>query len=163
MRHVISVLVENEFGALSRIAGLFSGRGFNIGSLCVAETAAPNLSEMTIVTRGSDEIIEQIIKQLRKLVPVRKVTDLTGTDFIDREMVLVKVKANTATRAEVLRIADIFRGKVVDVSPTSYTVELTGDEKKVDAIIELFKPIGVLELVRTGKVAISRTTKTARR
>lgn len=163
MRHVISVLVENEFGALSRIAGLFSGRGFNITSLCVAETADPKVSEMTIVTKGSDEIIEQIIKQLRKLIPVMKVTDLTGTDYIDREMVLVKVKTTAGNRAEILSITDIFRAKVVDVSPHTYTIELTGDEHKISAIVELFKPIGILELVRTGKIAISRTLKSAKK
>ena len=163
MRHIISVLVENEFGVLSRISGLFSGRGFNIESLCVAETIDTKVSRMTIVTRGSDEIIEQITKQLRKLVTVIKVTDYTGTDFIDREMVLVKVKATEGTRAEILSIADIFRAKIVDVSPSTYTVELTGDENKINAIIELFKPIGILELTRTVKIAISRSTKVTKK
>jgi acetolactate synthase-1/3 small subunit len=159
MRHIISVLVENEFGVLSRISGLFSGRGFNIESLCVAETIDAKVSRMTIVTRGSDEIIEQITKQLRKLVTVIKVTDYTGTNFIDREMVLVKVKAAEGTRAEILSIADIFRAKIVDVWPNTYTVELTGDENRIQAIIELFKPIGILELARSGKIAISRSAK----
>ncbi|MFC1855090.1 acetolactate synthase small subunit [Thermodesulfobacteriota bacterium] len=162
MRHVISVLVENEFGVLSRISGLFSGRGFNIESLCVAETNDPNISSMTIVTRGSDEIIEQITKQLRKLITVVKVTDFTGTDFIDREMILIKVKATEGTRAEVLSIADIFRAKIVDVSLKSYTVELTGDESKIEAILDLFRPMGIIDLVRTGTVAISRSDKTKR-
>jgi acetolactate synthase-1/3 small subunit len=159
MRHVISVLVENEFGVLSRISGLFSGRGFNIESLCVAVTIDPKISKMTIVTRGSDEIIEQITKQLRKLVTVIKVTDFTGTDFIDREMILIKVKATEGTRAEVLSIADIFRAKIVDVSPNSYTVELTGDLDKIDAIVELFKPMGIIDVARTGVVAIARSPK----
>jgi acetolactate synthase-1/3 small subunit len=159
MRHVISILVENEFGVLSRISGLFSGRGFNIESLCVAETMDKSISQMTIVTRGSDEIIEQITKQLRKLVTVIKVTDFTGTDYINREMVLIKVKATNDTRSEILSIVDIFRAKVVDVSPKAYTIELTGDENKISAIIELFRPMGVLELVRTGAVAIPRSEK----
>jgi len=162
MRHVISVLVENEFGVLSRISGLFSGRGFNIESLCVAETIDPNVSQMTIVTRGSDEIVEQITKQLRKLVTVIKVTDFTGTDFINREMVLIKVKATEGTRAEILSIADIFRAKIVDVSPKTYTVELTGDENKISAIIELFRPIGIIDLVRTGEIAIARSDKSVK-
>jgi len=159
MRHVISVLVENEFGVLSRISGLFSGRGFNIESLSVAETTDTNVSKMTIVTHGSDEIIEQITKQLRKLVTVMKVTDFTGTDFVDREMVLITVKATEGTRSEVLSIADIFRAKIIDVSPKSYTVELTGDENKIRAILELFKPIGIIDMVRTGTVAIARSDK----
>ncbi len=163
MRHVISVLVENEFGVLSRISGLFSGRGFNIESLCVAETLDPDVSKMTIVTRGSDEIVEQITKQLRKLITVIKVTDFTGTDYIDRELILVKVKANDDTRSEVLSITDIFRAKVVDVSPTAYTIELTGDQNKISAILELFKPIGVVEIVSSGTIAIARSDKSAKK
>lgn len=162
MRHVISVLVENEFGVLSRISGLFSGRGFNIESLCVAETTDPKVSQMTIVTRGSEEIIEQITKQLRKLITVIKVTDFTGTDYINREMVLIKVKATEGTRSEVLSIADIFRAKIVDVSSKSYTVELTGDEGKINAVLELFKPMGIIDLVRTGVVAIPRSIKSTK-
>src|SRR3990172_4351469 len=137
MRHTISVLVENEFGVLSRVAGLFSGRAFNIESLNVAETLDPTISRMTLVTGGNEQIIEQIIKQLNKLVNVIKVFDLTGSDFVEREMVLIKVNAEASSRAEVLRILEIFRGRVVDVSTKSYTLELTGDEKKVQAIIEL--------------------------
>ncbi len=157
--HTISILVRNRFGVLTRVAGLFSGRGFNIESLTVAETVEPSVSRMTIVSRGSKPIIEQIIKQLHKLIDVIKVQDFTGEDFVDREMVLIKVNAEPAVRAEVLRITDIFRGKVVDVSTKTYTIEITGDAGKVRAIIDLLKPYGIREIVRTGKVGISRGTK----
>ena len=156
MRHTISVLVENEFGVLSRVAGLFSGRGFNIESLSVAETAEPSISRMTIVTAGNDQIIEQILKQLNKLVPVIKVVDFAGVDIVDRELVMVKVNAENDTRAEVLRLVDIFRAKIVDVAPRSYTIEMTGGEGKVDAFLQLLRPIGIKELVRTGRIAIAR-------
>lgn len=156
MQHTISVLVANRFGVLSRVSGLFSGRGFNIDSLTVAETQDPEVSRMTIVTRGDDKIIEQITKQLNKLVDVIKVSDLTGENFIDREMVLVKVQVNNENRAELLGIVDIFRCKVVDVSPKSYTLEATGDSGKIQAILEILRPLGIRELVRTGKVAIGR-------
>ncbi len=159
MRHVISVLVDNEPGVLSRISGLFSGRGFNIESLNVAETLNPSISRMTLVTRGNDQIIEQIIKQLNKLVNVIKVHDLSGSEYIDREMALIQVTAESSSRAEVLRIVDIFRGKVVDVSPKSYTLEVTGDDKKIQAVIDLLAPFGIIEIVRTGKVAIIRARK----
>ena len=159
MRHVISVLVDNEPGVLSRISGLFSGRGFNIESLNVAETLDPSISRMTLVTRGNVQIVEQIIKQLNKLVNVIKVLELTGSDYVEREMALIKVTAETTSRAEVLRIVDIFRGKVVDVSPKSFTLEITGDEKKIQAVIDLLGPIGIMEIVRTGKVAITRVRK----
>lgn len=159
MRHVITVLVDNEPGVLSRISGLFSGRGFNIESLNVAETLDPSISRMTLVTRGNEQIIEQIIKQLNKLINVIKVLDLTGSDYVEREMTLITVTAEAASRAEVLRIVEIFRGKVVDVSPKSFTLEITGDEKKIQAVVELFVPFGILEIVRTGKVAIARGKK----
>ena len=159
MRHVISVLVDNEPGVLSRISGLFSGRGFNIESLNVAETLDPSISRMTLVTCGNVQIVEQIIKQLNKLVNVIKVLELTGSDYVEREMALIKVTAETTSRAEVLRIVDIFRGKVVDVSPKSFTLEITGDEKKIQAVIDLLVPIGIMEIVRTGKVAITRVRK----
>lgn len=158
-RHTISVLVENRPGVLSRVAGLFSSRGFNIESLSVGETLDSNISRMTITVRGDDSTIEQIIKQLHKLIDTLKVVDFTGEDFVDREMVLIKINAEPGVRAEVLRIAEIFRGKVVDVCPRTYTIEVTGDEGKIGAIIELFKPFGIKELVRTGKVAISRGSK----
>ncbi|UCG37772.1 MAG: acetolactate synthase small subunit [bacterium] len=156
MKHTISVIVENKFGVLSRVAGLFSGRGFNIESLSVGETLDPTISRMTIVTRGDDRIIEQVIKQLRKLVDVIKVTDLTDHSFVDRELILVKVNAGEKVKTDVLRINEIFRGKIVDVSPTSYTFEVTGDQGKIEAFLKLIKPFGVKEIVRTGKVAIAR-------
>ncbi|MDF1537219.1 MAG: acetolactate synthase small subunit [bacterium] len=156
MKHTISVTVENRFGVLSRVAGLFSGRGFNIESLSVGETIDASVSRMTIVTRGDDRIIEQVIKQLRKLVDVIKVTDLTDLHFVDREMILIKVNATEKTKADILRINEIFRGKIVDVSPNTYTFEVTGDEGKIDAFIKLIKPFGVKEIAKTGKVAVSR-------
>jgi len=159
MRHVITLLVENEFGVLARVSGLFSGRGFNIESLCVAETLDPNVSTMTVVTRGDDQIIEQVLKQLNKLVSVIKVVDLIDKDFVEREMVLIKVNATRENREEVLRVADIFRGKVIDVGARTYTLEVTGDEKKINAILALLKPLGIKELVRTGHVAMVRGSK----
>ena len=160
-KHTLSVLVENTPGALARIVGLFSGRGFNIDSLCVAETLDPTLSHLTLVTHGDDLIIEQIIKQLRRLVDVYKVVDVTEEgEFVEREMALIKVKAEKETRAEVLRMCDIFRCKVVDVSPRTYTIEVTGPESKIKAVIELLKPIGIKELVRTGLIAMKREKKT---
>ena len=160
LRHTLGVLVENQPGVLSRVSGLFSGRGFNIESLTVAETIDPEISRITLVTSGNEQIMEQIIKQLRKLVNVIKVIDFREVDFVDREMALIKVKAEATTRAEALRIVDIFRGKVVDVSPTSYTIEVTGDEKKIEAIVELLQHLGIIEIVRTGKAAIARSKKT---
>jgi acetolactate synthase-1/3 small subunit len=156
MRHTISALVKNEFGVLSRVAGLFSARGFNIESLTVAETLDPKLSRMTIVTEGNDQIVEQILKQLRKLIDVIKVSDLTGKDFVERELALIKVNAEEKTRAEVLRIVDIFRSKVVDVTSKTFTIEVTGTEEKLQALINLLRPMGIREIVRTGKVAIPR-------
>ena len=161
MRHVITLLVENEFGVLARIAGLFSGRGFNIECLSVAETLDPAVSTMTIVTHGDDQIIEQVLKQLNKLIPVIKVVDLIDKDFVEREMILVKVLATEKTREEILRIVDIFRGKVIDVGAKTYTIEVTGDEKKINAILALLKPLGIKELVRTGRVAMIRGSKTS--
>jgi acetolactate synthase-1/3 small subunit len=156
MKHTISITVENRFGVLSRVVGLFSGRGFNIESLSVGETIDPEISRITIVTMGDDRIIEQVTKQLRKLVDVIKVTDLTDLNFVDREMILIKINATDKTKAEILRINEIFRGKIVDVSPGSYTFEVTGDEGKIQALLKLVKPFGVKEVARTGKVAISR-------
>lgn len=157
MRHTISLTVENKFGVLARVAGLFSGRGYNIESLSVAETLDPLISKMTIVTSGEDKIIEQIIKQLNKLINTIKVTDLTVTDHVEREMVLVKVSASGESRTEVLRLVDIFRGKIVDVSPDTFVIELTGDEEKIQAVLSLLKPLGVKDIVRTGKVAMQRS------
>ena len=160
MRHIISVLVENEFGVLSRIAGLFSGRGFNIESLCVAESIDPTISTMTIVTTGNDAIIEQILKQLNKLINVIKVTDFKEMDYVSREMILVKLHADEKTREEILRMAEIFRGKIIDVSPKTYTLLITGDEEKLRAFLTLVKPLGIKELVRTGPIAMARGDKT---
>jgi len=159
MKHTLSVLLQNKPGALSRVTGLFSGRGFNIESLCVAETLDPKISCLTLVTRGDEAIIEQITKQLHKLIDVIKVTDISEGEYVEREMVLIRVKAEAATRAEVLRIIDIFRGKVVDVSPTSYAVEITGSESKVRAAIDILRPIGIKEIIRTGTIAMARAPK----
>ncbi len=158
-RHTIGVLVENQPGVLSRVAGLFSGRGFNIDCLTVAETNEPGVSRITLVTQGDQHIMEQIIKQLNKLINVIKVYDFRETEFVDREMALIKVKAEAQTRAEVLRISDIFRAKIVDVSPHYYTIEVTGNETKISAILELLDQIGIVELARTGKAALARAKK----
>ncbi len=160
MRHTISVLVENKFGVLARISGLFSGRGFNIESLSVAPTMDATTSRMTIVTIGDDAIVEQITKQLNKLIDVIKVVDFAAEDHVDREMVLVKVNAEANNRAEILRMTEIFRGKVVDVSAKTYTIETTGTESKINAFIEMLKPLGIIEIVRSGKIAIARGKKT---
>jgi acetolactate synthase-1/3 small subunit len=159
VRHTLGVLVENQPGVLSRVAGLFSGRGFNIESLTVAETLDPGVSHITLVTTGDEMIMEQIVKQLNKLINVIKVIDFREVKFVDREMVLIKIKAEANTRAEALRIVDIFRGKVVDVSKNFFTIEVTGDEGKIQAILDLLSHLGVVEVVRTGKVAIARSRK----
>ena len=159
MKHTISVLLQNKPGVLSRVTGLFSGRGFNIESLCVAETLDSGVSCLTLVTRGPDSIIEQITKQLHKLIDVIKVVDISESDYVEREMVLIRVKAESHTRAEVLRVIDIFRGKVVDVSPKSYAVEITGPQSKIKAVIDILKPIGIQEIVRTGTIAMARAKK----
>ena len=159
MQHTISVLMNNHFGVLSRISGLFSGRGFNIESLNVAETSDPNISRMTIVTIGDNSKIEQITKQLNKLVDVIKVMDLTQDNFVDRELVLIKMNAEKRVREEMLRIVDLFRAKVVDVSSSTYTIEITGDEGKINSFIELLTPFGIKEVVRSGRIAIGRGNK----
>lgn len=159
MKHTISVLLQNKPGVLSRVTGLFSGRGFNIESLAVAQTLEPDVSCLTLVTDGDDMIIEQITKQLHKLIDVIKVTDMSEHEFVEREMVLIRVKAESHTRAEVLRVIDIFRGKVVDVGPKSYVVEVTGNANKLNAVIDILKPIGIQEIVRTGAIAIIRAKK----
>ena len=158
MKHTISVLLQNKPGVLSRVTGLFSGRGFNIESLCVAATLDPEVSCLTLVTSGPDPIIEQITKQLHKLIDVIKVVDIES-DYVEREMALIRVKAEAHTRAEVLRVIDIFRGKVVDVSPKSYAVEITGPKSKLKAVIDILKPIGIQEIVRTGTIAMARAKK----
>jgi acetolactate synthase-1/3 small subunit len=155
-KHTISVLVENRFGVLARVAGLFSSRGYNIDSLCVGETDNPTISRMTIVARGDDKILEQIIKQLNKLIDVIKVNDLTTENHIERELVLLKVSTEGKKRSEIMEIVDIFRAKIIDVAPKTLTIEVTGDEDKIQAITSLFKPFGIKEFIRTGKIAITR-------
>ena len=156
MRHTISVLVENKFGVLTRVAGLFSGRGYNIDSLNVAPTQDANTSRMTVVTRGDDATLEQIVKQLKKLIDVIEVQDFREGEYVDRELALVKVTVDAKTRAEVMQVTDIFRAKIVDVQPKTLTVEITGDESKVEKFLSLMKTFGILELTRTGKVAMAR-------
>ena len=156
MRHTISVLVENKFGALTRIAGLFSGRGYNIDTLNVAPTQDPTTSRMTIVTRGDDATIDQIIKQLNKLVDVLEVRDFREGEYVDRELVLIKVEVDSKSRAEIMQITDIFRAKIVDVQPKALTIEITGNESKIEKFIDLMNTFGVVELTRTGRIAISR-------
>jgi acetolactate synthase-1/3 small subunit len=160
MKHTISVLLQNKPGVLSRVTGLFSGRGFNIESLCVAETLEPGVSCLTVVSRGDDAIIEQITKQLHKLIDVIKVSDISDHAYVEREMILIRMKAESHTRAEVLRVIDIFRGKVVDVSAKSYAVEVTGSASKIQAVIDILRPIGIKEIIRTGTIAMARAIKT---
>src|SRR5947199_4846655 len=159
-KHTIAVLVENKFGVLSRVAGLFSARGYNIESLSVGETLDPSVSRMTIVVSGDEFVIEQVTKQLHKLIDVIKVNDLTDDSHVERELVLIRVNAEPQHRAEILRTADIFRARVVDVTPVSFVLETTGEEGKIEALIELLQPMGIQELVRTGKVVIARGPKT---
>ena len=163
MRHIISMLMENESGALSRVAGLFSARGYNIESLSVAPTEDPSLSRMTIVTRGSNEIIEQITKQLNKLIDVVKLADITEGEHIERELMLIKVRAGTAeARSEMKRLTDIFRGRIIDVTETTYIIELTGSCEKLDSFIEAIKDENILETVRSGASGIARGEKSLR-
>jgi len=159
-KHTISILVENKFGVLSRVAGLFSARGYNIESLSVGETLDPSVSRMTIVVSGDEFVIEQVTKQLHKLIDVIKVNDMTDDSHVERELVLIRVNAEPQHRAEVMRTADIFRARVIDVTPMSFVLEATGDEGKLEALIELLRPLGIQEVVRTGKIAITRGPKT---
>ncbi len=159
MTHTISVLVENQFGVLARVAGLFSARGFNIDSLAVGETDDPTVSRITIMTHGDDRVIEQIRKQLDKLIDVIKVQDLSAEERIERELVLVKVSANSGARADLMQVVNTFRGKIVDVNSKSITIEVTGNESKVDAMLELLRPFGVKEVVRTGTIAVSKKSE----
>lgn len=156
MKHIISILIENEPGALSRVVGLFSARGYNIESLTVSPTEDLSLSRMTIVTRGSDDVIEQITKHLNRLIDVVKVVDLIDTPYIERELMLIKVRAVGKEREEMKRMADIFRGRVIDVTDKTYTIELTGDGTKLDAFIQALEPSAILETVRTGASGIAR-------
>ena len=156
MRHTISVLVENKFGVLTRVAGLFSGRGYNIDSLNVAPTHDATASRMTILTHGDDATIEQIVKQLNKLPDVLKVHNFREGEYVDRELALVKVGVDSKSRAEVMQITDIFRAKIVDVQPRSLTIEITGNENKVEKFLDLMKTFGISDLTRTGKAAMPR-------
>ncbi len=156
MRHIISILMENESGALSRVAGLFSARGYNIESLTVAPTEDPSLSRMTLVTRGNDDIIEQITKQLNKLIDVVKLIDLADSFHIERELLMVKVKTSPEMRDEIRSMTDIFRGKIIDVTPTTYIIEMTGPSEKLDAFIAAIDPESIIEAVRSGPTGISR-------
>jgi acetolactate synthase-1/3 small subunit len=158
-KHILTMLVDNEPGVLSRVVGLFSGRGYNIESLCVAETMEPRISRITIVTQANEPLIEQIEKQLRKLVNVIKVRDLSGSKAVRREMALVCVRAKPENRAEILRIVDIFRCKVVDVGVEYYIIEVTGDEEKLSALLKLLKPMGIKKIARTGSIALFREPK----
>ncbi|MBC8419146.1 MAG: acetolactate synthase small subunit [Proteobacteria bacterium] len=158
-RHILSMLVENQPGVLSRVAGFFSSRGFNIDSLCVSETADPSVSRITLVAVGDMAILEQIKKQLNKLINVIKVMDFTDTEYVQRETALVKVRAKPENRAEILRMVDIFRSMVADVGSEYYTVEITGDERKIAAFLSLLKPMGIKEIARTGTVALAREKK----
>ena len=151
--HIISVLVENHAGVLARISGMFSARGYNISSLAVGETIDPTVSRMTIAASGDDTIIEQIIKQLRKLIEVIRVVDLTEKRFVDRELVLVKVRADAQTRAELIQLAEIFRARIVDVAHECLTIEIVGDQGKIAAIVEMLGSFGILEIARTGRIA----------
>lgn len=157
MRHTISVLVKNEAGILSRVCDLFSGRGYNIESLTVAPGLDPDLSRITLVTVGDDKVIEQITKQLNRLIPTLKVVDLTAEDAIEMEFILCKVTAKDTDRSEILRLAEIFNAKILDIAQKSYTLQALGDERQIETLIELLRPLGIKELVRSGKVAISRS------
>lgn len=156
MRHIISILLENEAGALSRVAGLFSARAYNIESLTVAPTDDPSLSRMTLVTTGSDEIVEQVCKQLNKLIDVVKLVDLTRDIHVERELILIKVRAENEQRDEVMRIAEIFNGHIIDLTDRTYTLEVTGDSAKIDALLKALETIPILEVVRSGQLGMGR-------
>ena len=158
-KHILSLLVDNEPGVLSRIAGLFSGRGFNIDSLCVSETTDPDISSITLVAIGDMMVVEQIKKQLNKLINVIKVLEFSGSEFVQREMALIKVRAKPEYRAEILRMVDIFRSRIVDVNSDYYIIEVTGDEGKIVAFLNLLKPMGIKEIARTGAIALGREKK----
>ena len=156
MKKTISVLVENHFGVLTQVSGLFSARGFNIDSLAVGETGDPTVSRMTIVVDGDEKTLEQVKKQLNRLIDVIKVIDLTGEDFVDRELVLVKLKMDSASRSEILQIADTFQAKIDDAKKESVVIEVSGDQNKIKSFIEIMKPFGIVEIVRTGRIAMGR-------
>ncbi len=156
MKHTISVLVENRFGVLARISGLFSARGFNIDSLAVGETEDPSISRMTIIVDGDERTLEQVKKQLNKLIDVITIFDFTKKDFIDRELILIKVNVSSSNRSQIIEVADTLEAKVVDVTAETLTIELSGDEKKIDTVLELLRPFGIKETVRTGTIAMTR-------
>jgi len=156
MRHIISAIVENKPGVLAHIAGLFAGRGFNIDSLAVGETEDPERSRMTVVVHGDDAVLEQVRKQLGKIIDVIKVNDFAGGDIVERDLMLIKVAVRPEKRGEVFEVASVFRGKIVDIGPKHLTIELAGPEKKIEAFIDLLKPYGIKELVRTGRIAMGR-------
>jgi acetolactate synthase-1/3 small subunit len=159
MKHTLAVLVENKSGVLSRVASLFSRRGYNIDSLAVGVTEDPDISRITIVVHGDDHVLEQVTKQLNKLIDVIKVSDIGSDDAVERELALIKVSADVDTRAEIIQISNIFRARIVDVAPKSMTVEVTGDEGKIQAIEKLLRQFGIKEMVRTGKIAMLRGPK----
>lgn len=159
MRHIISALVENQFGVLARIAGMFSSRGYNIDSLAVGETNDPTVSRITIVARGEDQIIEQIIKQMRKLIDVIRVQDLTTEDHVERELAMVKVSCDKETRGEIMQITSIFRARIIDVSSNSLIIEAAGTPDKIDALLEQLHPFTILEIARTGSVGLFRRAR----
>ncbi len=161
MRHTLSVLVENKHGVLARVAGMFARRGYNIDSLTVGVTEDPSISRMTIVVRGEEEVLEQVTKQLNKLIDVIRVTDLKAEDTVEREMALFKVSSDAGNRSEIMQIVDIFRARIIDVSQKSMIVEVTGDETKIEAIEQLLRPFGIKEMARTGKIALRRGAKGA--
>ena len=156
MKKTISVLVENHFGVLTQVSGLFSARGFNIDSLAVGETGDPTVSRMTIVVDGDEKTLEQVKKQLNRLIDVIKVIDLTDEDFVDRELVLVKLKMDSTSRSEILQIADTFQAKIDDAKKESVVIEVSGDQNKIKSFIEIMKPFGIVEIVRTGRIAMGR-------
>jgi acetolactate synthase I/III small subunit len=157
MRHTLSILVENKFGVLTRVAGMFSGRGFNIDTLNVGPTLDPEISRMTIVVRGDDKVLDQVTKQLDKLVNVIRVEDYGESEHVDRELVLIRVKADSESRADIMQICDIFRAKIIDVMPKRLAIEITGSESKIGKFLALMEPFGITELTRTGKIALSRS------
>jgi acetolactate synthase-1/3 small subunit len=156
MRHIISAIVENKPGVLAHISGLFAGRGFNIDSLAVGETEDPTRSRMTVVVRGDDSVLEQVRKQLGKIIDVIKVTDFSDSEFVERDLMLIKVSVRPEKRGEIFEVCEVFRGKVVDIGAKHLTLEISGPEKKVEAFIDLMKPYGICEVARTGRIAIAR-------
>lgn len=162
MRHVLSAVVQNQPGVLAHVAGMLASRGFNIDSLAVGETENPHLSRMTFVVVGDDKVLDQIRKQLEKLVTVVKVLDISGEDFVERDLMLIKVNVTPERRGEIRELADIFRGRIVDVGPNQIMVEISGPEKKIEACIELMRPYGIKELVRSGRIALVRSARGAR-